>query len=254
MALSLSRSRDWSRAWLPRVARQSRHPSCASHVWLVHSRSLRQNLSRLLSPLNPLLLQLLFQRILALWSPRPTPTTNGTRSLTRTASLAPRPPSPSRPLPLELVGVLATSVADVSARQLSAPCGGTFDVLPSAASRAFLWRGFAGGFALGTCMFLRVMSICWSLRSSSAAPGFGGSFWCRRHWLWCGNQFGLSGNLEKPYKRHSASWVRFCEAGIFLVVTLSGEASSQVQDLLLLNITLLLTGVGDCRWCHDEAH
>ena len=27
------------------------------------------------------------------------------------------------------------------------------------------------------------------------------------------------------------------------MVTLSGEASSQVQDLLLLNITLLLTGV-----------
>ena len=116
-------------------------------------------------------------------------------------------------------------------------------MLPSAVSRAFLWRGFAGGFALGTCMFSRVMSICWSLRSSSAAPGFGGSFWCRRHWLWRGNQFGLSGNLEKPYKRHSASWVRFREAGIFLVVTLSGQASSQVQDLLLLNITLLFTGV-----------
>ena len=42
---------------------------------------------------------------------------------------------------------------------------------------------------------------------------------------------------------HSASWVRFCEVGIFLVVTLSGEASSQVQDLLLLHVTLLLMGV-----------
>ena len=116
-------------------------------------------------------------------------------------------------------------------------------MFPSAASRASVWRGFAGGFALGTCMLSRVMSNCWSLRSSPAAPGFAGFFWCRRRWLWCGNQFGLSENLEKPYKRHSASWVRFCEAGIFLVVTLSGEASSQVQDLLLLDVTLLLMGV-----------
>ena len=87
------------------------------------------------------------------------------------------------------------------------------------------------------------MSNCWSLRSSPAAPGFGCFFRYRRRWLWRGNQFGLSGNLEKPYKRHSASWVRFCEAGIFLVVTLSGEASSQVQDLLLLDVILLLMGV-----------
>ena len=38
-------------------------------------------------------------------------------------------------------------------------------------------------------------------------------------------------------------WVRFCEVGIFLMVTLSGEASSQVQDVLLLHVTLLLMGV-----------
>ena len=46
--------------------------------------------------------------------------TNGTLSLTHTASprllVAPRPPSPSRPTPLVLVGVLATSVAVVSAK------------------------------------------------------------------------------------------------------------------------------------------
>ena len=42
---------------------------------------------------------------------------------------------------------------------------------------------------------------------------------------------------------HSASWVRFREAGFFLVVTLSGEAPPQVQDLLLLDVTLLLMGV-----------
>ena len=53
--------------------------------------------------------------------------TNGTLSLTHTASprllVAPRPPSPSRPTPLVLVGVLATSVAVVSAKPPSAPCG-----------------------------------------------------------------------------------------------------------------------------------
>ena len=84
--------------------------------------------------------------------------------------------------------------------------------------------------------------VMWSLRSSSAASGYGGSLW-RRRWRWYGNQFGFSGNLEKPYKRHSASWVRFCEAGLFLVITLSGEAPPLVQDLLLLDVTLLLMGV-----------
>ena len=71
---------------------------------------------------------------LVLRSLRPTPTTNGTLSLTHTAShrllVAPRPPSPSRPSPLVLVGVLATSVAVVSAKPPSAPCGGTFDLVP----------------------------------------------------------------------------------------------------------------------------
>ena len=46
-------------------------------------------------------------------------------------------------------------------------------MFPSAASRASAWRGFAGGLALGSCMLSRVMSHCWSLRSSSAAPGLG---------------------------------------------------------------------------------
>ena len=244
---SLLRSRDWLRAWPPRVAHRSRLPSCAFHASLALS-TLPQ-LGRSLPPtfldaLHPLLRP---PRPLVPRSPRPTPMTNGTRSLTHTASphllVAPRPPSPSRPTPLELVGVLATSVAVGSAKPPSAPCGGTFDAFPSAASRASDRRGFAGGFVLGTCMLSRVMSICWSLRSPSAASGFGGSLRCRRRWLWCDSQFGFSGNLEKPCKRHSASWVRFREAGFFLVVTLSGEAPLQAQDLLLLDVTLLLMGV-----------
>ena len=46
-------------------------------------------------------------------------------------------------------------------------------MFPSAASRASAWRGFAGGFALGSCMLSSVMSHCWSSRSSPAAPGLG---------------------------------------------------------------------------------
>ena len=46
----------------------------------------------------------------------------------------------------------------------------------------------------------RVISSCWSLRSSSAASGYGGSLWRHRRWRWCGDQFGFSGSLEKFYK------------------------------------------------------
>ena len=91
---------------------------------------------------------------------RPTPMTNGTRSLTHTVSLAPRPPSPSRLSPLELVGVLATSVADVSARLPSVPCGGTSSPLPSPLCLPPDRRVHAGGPALVLCALSRVMSSC----------------------------------------------------------------------------------------------
>ena len=170
-----------------------------------------------MDPLHPLLRP---PRPIVPRSPRPTLMTNGTRSLTHTASphllVAPRPPSPSRLTPLELVGVLATSVAVGSAKPPSAPCGGTFDASPSAALGASDRRGFAGGFALGTCMLSRVMSSCWSLWSSSAASWYGGSLWRHRRWRWCGNQFGFSGNLEKlhtplrfpgyVFARQGSSW------------------------------------------------
>ena len=58
---------------------------------------------------------------------RPTLTANGMPSSTHTASLrlplSLQPPSPSRPTPLELVGVLATSAAVACAKPPSAPCG-----------------------------------------------------------------------------------------------------------------------------------
>ena len=93
-------------------------------------------------------------------------------------------------------------------------------------------------------MLSRVMSICWSLRSSPAAPEqHAGSFQCHRRWLWCGKQFGFSENLDEPDERHSAPRERLREAVFFLVVILSGEASLQLQDLLFLDVTSLLTGM-----------
>ena len=43
--------------------------------------------------------------------------------------------------------------------------------------------------------------------------------------------------------RHSAPRERLCEAEFFLAVTLSGEASLQVQDLPFLDVTSLPTGM-----------
>ena len=94
-----------------------------------------------------------------------------------------------------------------------------FGVLP-------VWRGNAGGLALGTCMLSRVTSFCWSLQSSSVAFWFVGSAWCLWRWPW----FGIP-------------LARLREIGFFLVATFSGEASSQVQDLMLLDVSLLLMGV-----------
>ena len=115
-------------------------------------------------------------------------------------------------------------------------------MFPSAASRASAWRGFAGGFCSGLVHAFECHVTLLVLAVFSCGPGFGGFFWCRRRWLWCGNQFGLSGKLGEVLQvplRFLGTFLR----GIFLVVTLSGEASSQVQDLLLLHVTLLFMGV-----------
>ena len=83
---------------------------------------------------------------------------------------------------------------------------------------------------------------CWSLRSSPAAPEqHVGSFQRRRRWLWRGKQLGFSENVEEPNERYFASWERLREAEFIMVVILSGEGSSQAQDLLLLDVTSLLT-------------
>ena len=200
------------------------------------------------TPLDPLHLLLRSPRPLAPRSLRPTPMTNGTHSSTHTASphllVAPRPPSPSRPMPLELVGVLATSVVVVSAKPQGAPCGGTFELLPLLL-RVFLpdVASLMGSFWArarfrGSCRIVGPRGLLLRLLGKHA-----GSFQCHRRWLWCGKQFGFSENLDEPDERHSAPRERLCEAEFFLVVTLSGEASLQVQDLLFLDVTSLLTGM-----------
>ena len=239
VALLPSRSRDWSRAWPPRVARQSRLPSCASHALLVHSRPPRQNLSRLPLLLDPLLPQLLLLRLPALRSLRPTLTTNGTRSLMHTASLAPRPPSPSRLLPLELVGVLATSVADVSARQPSAPCGEIFDTLsPVSCVFSAGVASLAAGIVLGMCTLPRVMWKCPWTRSFPAVlvQVLGLFFWYSRRWLGRGGPFGNSEDLVKLNKCFYVPTICLRVVELFMVASLLAKVLSQEQALLLLDV------------------
>ena len=255
----LLRSRDWSRAWPPRVAHRSRLPSCASHASLALStlpQLVRSLPPTFLDPLHPALRP---PRPLVPRSPRPTPMTNGTHSLTHTASphllVAPRPPSPSRLTPLELVGVLATSVAaSAQSRQalhvegylVCSFCRFVCFLFGVATLVGSLW---ARACFRGSCRFAGPCSLpLWhlGLRVLRGVTGAGP---------------GLAFRSTSLKTLRSSTYVaqlplaRFREIGFFLVATLSGEASSQVQDLLLLDVSLSLAhGCGDCRWCHDEAH
>ena len=133
VARSPSLSRDWSRAWPSRAAHQSLLLSCASPASPALSmllQSPRRHLATLPGLLHP---QPRPPRLPALQRLRPTPMMTGTLSSMHVASprlpVALRPPSPSRPTPLELVGAPATSAAAVCARPPSALCGGRSDVL-----------------------------------------------------------------------------------------------------------------------------
>ena len=143
----------------------------------------------------------------------------GTLSSTHTASprllVAPRPPSPSRPTPLVLVGVLATSVAVASAKPPSAPCGGKSDVLSS-----MLCASSAGvallivGLVLGTCTLPRVIQRTWWTMSFPAFPAQDvGFLWRCWRWPWRGGQFGNSVDAEKPNKScyDPRNWLREVE-------------------------------------------
>ena len=251
VALLPSRSRDWSRAWPPSDAHQSRLHNCVSHVSLVPFMLLRQSLSPPLSLLGPPFPPLLPPRPLVSRSLRPTLTTNGTRSLTHTVSLALRLPLPSRLPLLELVGVLAISVADDSARLPSAPCGGTSSPLPLPVCPPHGRCVHAGGFLLVLCTLSWVLSsyrpsrsLLWLWASLALRAGFGvvpGAAPCsvslRSLWssprvarlLWRA----LPGLVWWPFhlaKRSHGCWA--CRSGP----------------------CPLAHRCGDCWWCHDEAH
>ena len=256
VALLPSRSRDWSRAWPPRVARQSHLPSCTSHALLVHSRPPRQNLSRPPLPLDPPLPQLLLLRPPVLRSLRPTLTTNGTRSLTHTVSLALRPPSTSRLLPLELVGVLATSVADVSARQPSAPCGEIFNTLSPvlcvfSAGVASLVAGFvlvcahfrgSCGSVRGRGFFLWSWYRTWASCSGAPDAGWGGEGRLATLRTWRSST-SASTFPETVCAWWSSSWWPPCWRRAF-----TGAG------FVALGRLLHVRGFGYGMWCHDEAH
>ena len=183
----LSRSRDWSRAWPPSVAHRSRLLSCAFPASLALSTPPQPVRSHLSTPPGPLHPPPRPPRPPVPRSRRPIPMTNGTLSLTHTASprllVAPRPPSPSRPTPLVPVGVLATSVAVVSAKPPSAPCGGKFDLLPpvlcafsagvASLSVGLSWvrAHFRGSWeSVGGCgLFLRLRCRTWALSGAFGA-------------------------------------------------------------------------------------
>ena len=137
---------------------------------------------------------------------RPTPMMNGTLSSMLTALprllVAPRPPSPSQPTPLVLVGVLATSEAVASAKPPSVPCGGKFDLLSPV-----LWVSSAGLASL----FVGLSWVRAHFRGSWECVGGCGPFlrvWCRT-WvlsgvLRAGRLLGFSEIAEKPNKCYFA--------------------------------------------------
>ena len=64
-----------------------------------------------------------------------------------------------------------------------------------------------------------------------------GSLWRFPRSLWQRRLFGISEITEKPNKYYFAPRNWLCEAGLLMVVILTGAGSSQVQDLPLLDVT-----------------
>ena len=179
---------------LPMVAHHSGAPGAWPSTLL---QSPRRHLAALLGLLHS---QPRPPRLPALQRLRPTPMMTGTLSSMHMASprlpVALRPPSPSRPTPLELVSALATSAAAVCGRPPSAPCGGRSDVLSPVlcalsagvasscgfvcfsvgAGLLFRWRRDAdfGGLLrflppvlCGARLSLRVGSVLWGMSTAS---------------------------------------------------------------------------------------
>ena len=96
------------------------------------------------------------------------------------------------------------------------------------------------------------MSFCWPLQSLSAASGFVGLSRRLRRRPWCSIPLDLLADSEKLYVCRSVPLA--CTREIGLVATLSGEAFTQVRDLLLLDFILLLMGVETAGGVYDEVH
>ena len=201
-------------------------------------------MTRSLPPLLP-------PRPLVSRSLRPTLTTNGTRSLTHTVSLALRLPLPSRLPLLVLVGVLAISVADDSARLPSAPCGGTSSPLPLPVCPPHDRCVHAGGLALVLCTLSWGLVILPALAFSPVALGVTGT--ARRLWCgsWCRSLFGFLAFSVEFFAGCSAPLARTSRVG--LVALSPGEALTRLLACRS-GLCPLAHRCGDCWWCHDEAH
>ena len=82
------------------------------------------------------------------------------------------------------------------------------------------------------------MGMCWWMRSFPVGLVQDvGSLWRLPRWLWLRRLFGISEITEKPNKHYIAPRNWLCEAGLIMVVILTGAGSSQVQDLPLLDVT-----------------
>ena len=131
------------------------------------------------------------------------------------AEIASNSDDDSRPTPLELVGVLATSVAVASAKPPSAPCGGKSDVLsPVLCAFSAGVASLAVGLVLDTSTLLRIMGKSWWTWSFPALPAQDvGFFWRCWRWPWRGGQFGNSEGAEKPNKSYydPRKWLREVE-------------------------------------------
>ena len=102
----------------------------------------------------------------------------------------------------------------------------------------------AVGLDLDTSTLLRVMGKCWWTWSFPAVPAQDvGFFWRCWRWPWRGGLLGNSEDAEKPNKSYydPRKWLR--EVEFIMVAILAGEGSSQVQDLLLLDVTPLSMGL-----------
>ena len=166
VALLPSRSRDWSRAWPPRVAHQTRLPSCVSHVSLVPSTLPRQSLSPPLSLLDPP-----FPPMLPPEAPRATESSSIFDGEWDALLDAHGPTGTAAAVAQPAVAAGASRLARDKRRRRqrkacqALPCGGTSSPLPLPVCPPPGRCVHAGGPALALCTLSWVLSSCRPSRS-----------------------------------------------------------------------------------------